>query len=105
MFSGAFLLHFGGLGVPFGLILVVLAPFWVSFWVSWGLLGRPFDPSWPKLAQDNEKSRFVQRQPRQQCAKRSSENRALFFEMPPSLKILECNWMWPGQAGLVNPSF
>ena len=47
----------------------------------------------------------VQRQPLQQCAKISSENRALFFEMPPSFKILKCNWMWPGRAGLVHPSF
>ena len=42
----------------------------------------------------------VQRQPLQLCAKISSENRALFFEMPPSFKILKCNWMWPGRAGL-----
>ena len=47
----------------------------------------------------------VQRQPLQQCAKISSENRALFFEMPPSFKILKCNWVWPGRAGLVHPSF
>ena len=31
----------------------------------------------------------VQRQPLQQCAKASSENRVLFFEMPPSIKILK----------------
>ena len=47
----------------------------------------------------------VQRQPLQHCAKISSENRVLFFEMPPSIKILKCNWMWPGRAGLVHPSF
>ena len=57
-FCGAFLRHFGCLGAPFGVILAVLESFWASFWVSWALLARPFGPSWPKLAQDSEKSWF-----------------------------------------------
>ena len=55
-FCGAFLRHFGSLGAPFGVILAVLERFWASFWVSWALLVRPFGPSWPKLAQDSEKT-------------------------------------------------
>ena len=55
-FCGAFLRHFGCLGAPFGVILAVLERFWASFWVSWALLARPFGPSWPKLAQDSEKT-------------------------------------------------
>ena len=42
---------FGRLGMPRGLILGLLG-------LAWGLLGSLFGPSWPKLAQDKEKSRF-----------------------------------------------
>merc|ERR1712078_109594 len=60
MGCGTFLPHFGCLGMPFGLILAVLGRFWTSFWVSRGVLGRLFGPSWPKLAQDSEKKRFFE---------------------------------------------
>ena len=42
--------HFGSLGAPFGLILALLGHLLASFGRSWGVLGRLFGPSWPKMA-------------------------------------------------------
>ena len=55
----------GMAGYQFGasrssLILAVLRRLLVSFWLSWGVLGRLFGPSWPKLVQDNKKNRFFE---------------------------------------------
>ena len=73
-FFGAFLHYFGSLGTPFGLISPFLGCFWGSFWVSQGALGlhlgrlwasfwipqAALTPSWLKLTQDGEKTRFFQ---------------------------------------------
>ena len=79
-----------------------------TVWLPSGLGGMRESPtigSAGRITGQTVPGSTVQRQPLQQCAKISSENRALFFEMPPSFKILKCNWMWPGRAGLVHPSF
>ena len=79
-----------------------------TVWLPSGLGGMRESPtigSAGRIIGQAVRGSTVQRQPRQQCAKSSSENRALFLEMPPSFKILECNWMWLGRAGLVHPSF
>ena len=43
--------HFGRLGAPFGLILILLGRFLASFWPCWDVLGRLGTPFSPKLAQ------------------------------------------------------
>ena len=79
-----------------------------TVWLPSGLGGMRESPtigSAGRITGQTVPGSTVQRQHLQQCAKISSENRALVFEMPPSFKILKCNWMWPGRAGLVHPSF
>merc|ERR1712078_365877 len=47
-------------GALWGGNLVLLGRLLASFALSWGVLERLLCPSWPKLAQDSEKSRFFE---------------------------------------------